>query len=728
MPSITAHGMSLVDRNLNSSMPNTQNSPLTQSSWLNYRDILLADLDQRALGASYTFNLPLNKVPHALHEPLKTTAQWLKQSTDIEFLGFVGSHELCQFQIDTDKHGFDPFDSIVYRHHGLMYMQRIAHTSECDDDSLLPYDIYSKPQQQMDRVAAALANEQNPEIKKTSAVAFKADGPDDMASLAKETVEGVAQPLVHLGVLGLFYPFVAMGAKGLREDYVELLEDKTALQETINTLETELIQTAQDLPQYQLPTLNAGSNASQRRAICQQVAACLKQNPQDTALAEYFKSVLELGFLVEGLHNLKRDVPEAWSAQLGMRGMKHAMQLFCVESVASLASITTQAQASTAFAAIGAGVGAIGTGLMGGAQFLMMISGLCKAGNGVKQCHDMRSKASHVSLDKLNNINFEQSSKLESKQLTAQSLRDYQQDLKREGRLNLARLALPGISLSIGQALMLAWSITSLAAVFSGVGAPVGIGMMLALLIPGVALTLASALPQVGLESIMNKFTDKRIGKHGQDDGFDATAYWFQLLLKQQSNQAAGDQVKPDSLLSSRNLEYLTQHAQQLQHKLTQLNQVMLNKNYDQQQLLAVFGLQRTNGPEQIIRLVEDLGQDESLQHQLQKKFGKKSALFDVARTIEYRPCPALLSFAAFKNPLGTLKSKCMRDKSLQPKVVETLSLNAKQLRNQEYVASIEQLGLQEVADYGVKRLRAALRATQEGLDQIVKVQTYAVV
>jgi len=35
-----------------------------------------------------------------------------------------------------------------------------------------------------------------------------------MANLAKETVEGVAQPLMHLGVIGLFYPFVAMGAKG----------------------------------------------------------------------------------------------------------------------------------------------------------------------------------------------------------------------------------------------------------------------------------------------------------------------------------------------------------------------------------------------------------------------------------------------------------------------------------------------------------------------------------
>lgn len=81
----------------------------------------------------------------------------------------------------------------------------------------------------------------------TSAAAFKLDGPDDLANAVKELVEGIAQPLMHMGVIAGFLPFVWMGAKGLHQEQKESAQDKRETLQEIHKTQLKILELKQSL-------------------------------------------------------------------------------------------------------------------------------------------------------------------------------------------------------------------------------------------------------------------------------------------------------------------------------------------------------------------------------------------------------------------------------------------------------------------------------------------------
>ena len=393
----------------------------------------------------------------------------------------------------------------------------------------------------------------------------------------------------------------------------------------------------------------------------------------------YFKNAMALGFLTEQQTTLKSDQKDAWSAAKGMKGMQRAMQLFICEAATSLMSFITKGAASSTMSTISTGIGLIGTGIMGGAQFLMMMSGLFKARAGIKHLSDMRQSVNQDTA-KLRHI----SDVFINKALTRKVVDD-----QKQSRWQFLEKAIPGTTLSIGQGLMFGWSATSLGLILSGVGAPAGIGLMLGLLIPGVALTLAAALPKIGLESILGNKLDQKCGAFGSDEGFDALEY-----MKDLPNDA-------ESLAKKANA--LSDLLDELKHKPdADLDQYLIPAN-------------QATGFKALYSQLEKIDRLENFSEQLAKsKLGKSCFLTD--NVIEYKKAHPLLSLKNIKNPLQIRHSKLFNPNGERICIKKHMHFQAARVTNTSDIHvrdNANKIARDILKEFALKQARAELKVIQ---------------
>lgn len=366
---------------------------------------------------------------------------------------------------------------------------------------------------------------------------FKMDGPDDCATLAKEGAEGIAQPLIHLGVLGAFYPFVAMGAKGLSEEHTKVCKNIDEIIEQLQDKKDELLVKIKSLlGEDHLCLMAIESDGLTQETLTQlyreinrilkggTVNCGINSDSVDLALATFIASV-QVQVMTDQLDWAKAEKKEIWLAKVGMNGMLQAMRLFVAEAGFTLASMLNSGQASSGLAFTAGILGSIGTGVMGLGQMFMMGAGITKTVNGIIESKQLRQDASE--LKKMIDGQPEDSP-------LKQMYQQLKTDKEQEAFWALMSQAIPGTSLAVGQALMLSWSVLSVVSITmiaSGVAAPAGgAGLMLSLMVPGVFLTLASSLPGVGLESIMESLKEEVLGMHDEEDGFDVNEFFNDLL------------------------------------------------------------------------------------------------------------------------------------------------------------------------------------------------------
>lgn len=523
-------------------------------------------------------------------------------------------------------------------------------------------------------------------------VGFKADGPDDMANLAKETVEGVAQPLVHLGVLGLFYPFVAMGAKGLAADHRDLLEAKAELQNELQEQRSQLESLHGELKEngVQLPILHTlqVQNVKELPVLFRQMSRSIQnhfakhgKDEKFEQLSNYLKEAIRFGFVLKALDQTKQDQKESWCAATGMRGMQRAMQLFIVDAISSLGAFILKGAAASTMTSIATGVGVLGTGVMAGAQFLMMTSGLIKARIGIKSWQDMRQniKADQQKLHKIEEPDVKHS-------LTRKIAED-----KRLNLWQTLQKVVPGLSLATGQALMLGWSVTSLALIVSGVAAPVGIAMMLALLVPGVGLTLAASLPKIGLEAQFDRAIDKRFGCHDEDEGFDKVAYIQELPR--------------DAKTLAQHELHLTQLLQEVESKdVATLTQSLAPQKNETETFNNVYSL---------LAKVDRL---EDFSAELFKIKGART-LFEAKHVVEEKEVKPIFSWSHLKNPLQLKSSRLFHQGDSYTKVKTLMHFQPERVEKSAVRTETTELAVGILKDFMTRQLRAELYATRSAFE-----------
>lgn len=546
---------------------------------------------------------------------------------------------------------------------------------------------------------------------------FKADGPDDMANLAKESVEGVAQPLVHLGVLGLFYPFVAMGAKGLQQDLVDLQTEQGELQEAISATHKQLAELASDLqeegftlPAFEPNQVEPGSKAfaNYKRsflALSQVLPGLITSQPNQAALLiQYQKHAIKLGFLLQDHLANARDTSESWTAAKGMRGMQRAMQLFIVEAASSLMTFVTSGQAASTFSSVATGVGFLGTGLMAGAQFLMMTAGLFKIRAGALDFQDMRlqRKADQNRLVEIKELDEDLGDVTTKNKEIKTALRNKIQHDTNKARWSLMRDMLPGASLAIGQALMLSWSIASLVFVATGVGAPVGIAMMLALLIPGVGLTLAASLPKIGLEAIFDSALDDRFGAHTDEDGFDEIEYAQSL---------------------PRNEHELAIHANALEHLMSEVESAS-SAQFLQSLRNSASGVDAASDFTLLYQLLGRADQLEEFSCELMRNKKPKNgygesmeSLFSFERIIEKADVKPILDWKNLKNPLNLRHTQLFHKNQERVKEKTLMHFEPTRVEGSGLKSNVIEAAIISLKGFAIKQLRAELQVTRQMLE-----------
>lgn len=487
---------------------------------------------------------------------LEKLQQWSAQKS-VEVIGFDGWGKDCYFHNtdhNTSAHSnLGEYDALIYRENGVIQIKRLNATIELQTTQSIPQhfhiESHKSAQQQSYIDAKAKRTALNDgrfwltthgwQKQKTwigrlgaSAGGFAFDGPDDCASFAKESVEGIAQPLIHLGVLGGFYPFVALGASGLADELHETrdnIEAITAKHQQTNAdinanLEMLGIRADQDLKTVFAALVNSTQvNHTQADST---------YNPDTSSTVDAWETcslLIQRAVLEDQLKWAKADNKEIWCAKHGMQGMLQAMRLFMLEAGSTLTSLLTSGNAMSASAMTAFLLGNIGSAVMGGGQVLMMTAGAIKTTHGLRQWRQLRQQAR--ALETLNSRN--------------ENLKKVAFHIAQHKRLQAKWAALtqtlPGSSLTIGQALMATWSGLSLAALASGVGAP-AFPLMLSLLVPGVGLTLAA----VGLEKTHEHYQDNDLAQHGPEDNFDAPEY-LRTLFHQQANHASSLASSPSS-------------------------------------------------------------------------------------------------------------------------------------------------------------------------------------
>ncbi|MES2663229.1 MAG: hypothetical protein V4629_08000 [Pseudomonadota bacterium] len=311
------------------------------------------------------------------------------------------------------------------------------------------------------------------------------DGFDDSAYLASTAVDGVWQPLLYLGVLSFFTPWVVIGEKGLRGEYLENKESRQQLKQELVDLKPELISKLKQALNLKREDIDLDSPAKKAEYITQLKSIV---NPSSAnginSLNDEKEKALTTMLHLQGLMTLEDeltennlDKKESWLAMRGMQGMLASMVAFSSDAVITFITMLAKPGAATVLQ-VGSHIGNAGLGVMGVAQFLMMLSGGIKAGRGVKEQHAIKSLIKKLQNSK---INFNES-----------VFKSIEKNLKNQASVIWKKKIWPGASLSVGQALMCTASALALVTLFSG--AAFAWYITIPLLVVGVALTLLSAL------------------------------------------------------------------------------------------------------------------------------------------------------------------------------------------------------------------------------------------
>ena len=538
-------------------LPKAQVTINSTADWLALRSSLVSMIEHTKP------TQPLNLAHEDLRQPplqYKWIKNWIEhheqQNDPVHFLGFAGTDSNCEYQIhNADKNSkLGAVDSIIYKHAGKIHMKRLNHTPSLRQNSLFNTDMnfYNQDFRELHQTlgsklvshATPLPHEQQNEgvevhdhpllnkvmhykqvllvertggrsaVNMTSAVdganfELRIPGSDEIAKLSKESVknlghgavEGLALPLAQLGIIGLFYPLVALGASVMKHELHEAKEELLHLHEKFEVKRDNLKEIAKELE-----SKNPDTSAKLEQFLIQY------ENPKKVKVKKIRTDVHQLAegifrnlskqndpasqkTLVKALYNLNHLV-EIQLERKQVKLEKQALKLFIAYGATSVAKYLAPKVAYKGLSIAGDVLNGAALGVMGISQVGVMLSGLFKSATGLLKFKTMQSNRQKI--EALANTVAHEAAQI--------ALTRYAILQKKQAFIEMLSKTVPGTTLSIGQAAMATWSLASFGFLVSGVGAPAGAGMMLGLLIPGVVLTLAASAPKIGLGSVLKHY------------------------------------------------------------------------------------------------------------------------------------------------------------------------------------------------------------------------------
>jgi hypothetical protein len=306
---------------------------------------------------------------------------------------------------------------------------------------------------------------------------IRVPGSDEIANLSKESVkgagkdviEGIAQPLTQLGIIGLFYPFVAMGLTAVEKEYNETKEElhtldqqKIACQNKIKQLNQQLhiyapkaaalIQDAIDQHRrHKNPNIKKLKHQIQNAS--NSIFSVLNTH-SETGRKELVSLLYQLNKLVL-LHQKQKETNlkkrEQFFDKRGLQGMLIALKLFIVYGATSLLKYLTSGQASTILSTFSQGFNLAGLSIMGISQIGIMASGIIKAASGLQKILVNKTKIGQLKY-LAQNINDKEAKAALLRFRSLHKIYNIMEFFEKVG---------PGTILSIGQAELAAWSFAS---------------------------------------------------------------------------------------------------------------------------------------------------------------------------------------------------------------------------------------------------------------------------
>lgn len=540
---------------------------------------------------------------------------------------------------------------------------------------------------------------------------FAVDGPDDAANAAKEGVHGIAQPILHLGVLGLFTPFVLMGERGLTAEHRESGETKEELEEKKDILQSALFGVYENHVQIKSGILNelgihidlAGlKNAKSVKKLVKRISNKINQNTsrQDGEKAtKAFLQLISYYQISSELELATKESRELFAAKWGMRGMLSAMVLFLNEAATQLSAMKVSGLISGNLELASFASSIVGTSSMGVGQLMMSVSGILNTAKGVGQWRSIRQSAQRLEELALNHH-------------YAEILKSMAADKRQEAKHAAWNTEMiPGAELTAGQLLMLSVSIMSLVSFATGVASPLGFAGMTGLAASGAGATILSVFHGKRNESIKENL----LAKHGETEGFSERDYLNSVLSSFSGKQEGNFQSR-----LSKGVQLM---IEKFEENKTQLDELNSEKNLSTASILSADGVSLTASADnkenfgKLLTKMETLGcYDDFLerfyhQRKLSVKSGRKFKLGTTAWDVFDRKTISLHQKRRFHNPF---KSKRQTFYSLNKQALYERfrsKITGEQTRKDFYLAATNAL-----KEHMILRLRAMNSTLSDGV------------